>query len=518
MEKTEGSIDKLLDAWRRRKWLALVGLAMVLAPGATFVGSLPDLYRSTATVMVEPQGMADFTTGSLAEMEARLQMINMEILSRARLLELIERFSLYPELSGQSQQEALVEQMRRDIRTELKSVEQPGGRGATVSFTLSYRGRDPQIVSLVANTLAGYYQEEDVRMDERRASGTVQALKAQLDEAKKRLEARERRLSGFADMNLGGLPTGIDPNLASLDRLTMQLRMVVEARVRANERREEVLRRLGEAGPASGDPQILIARLNKLNADLESLRIRFSDQYPDVRRVKDEIARIEKQIEEAKSPGRAQQRAEAGRTDASRPLRDALREVDAEIAAAKAEEESLRRQINMYSQRVESAPRRQLALQEVLRDYQANKEVYDTLLKRYEQARLAEGSDGESTLPRFRILDAAVPLYEPVAPARLRLLFMVLVLAAGVAGAAVLAAEQVDRSFHSADELRAFAAVPVLVSVPVVKTRSDRRRRRFRGLLRTAAALIWITLGVSLSHFIAHDNAQLVQLLSRGRS
>ena len=57
---------------------------------------------------------------------------------------------------------------------------------------------------------------------------------------------------------------------------------------------------------------------------------------------------------------------------------------------------------------------------------------------------------------------------------------MALSLAAGAATAFV--AEQLDTSFHSADDLRAFTRVPVLVSIPLFVTPADGRahQRRFR--------------------------------------
>ncbi len=48
---------------------------------------------------------------------------------------------------------------------------------------------------------------------------------------------------------------------------------------------------------------------------------------------------------------------------------------------------------------------------------------------------------------------------------------MSLVLSLGLAGAALMLAEMLDTSFHSADELRAFTTIPVLVSMPTDRDR-----------------------------------------------
>src|SRR5207245_5209452 len=130
------------------------------------------------------------------ELEARLQTISEEILSRSRLQELVNRFDLYPDLRHTASAEVVVAQMRRDIAMDAKGMDQ-GGRGATIAFTLSYRARDPQTAATVANTLASFYVEEDLKMRERQATGTVQFLKAQLDETRKKLDEQEKRTAAF---------------------------------------------------------------------------------------------------------------------------------------------------------------------------------------------------------------------------------------------------------------------------------------------------------------------------------
>src|SRR5262245_62999566 len=141
------ALDVALELGRRRQWLA-VGVFVLTFAGMTGIAMfLPDIYRSTATVLVERHHVPEtFVRSSItSELETRLQTISQEVLSRSRLTDLIARFGLYPDLRRQPI-EVIVERMRRDIRLELKGAEQMSGRSATVAFTLSYRGRDPGTV------------------------------------------------------------------------------------------------------------------------------------------------------------------------------------------------------------------------------------------------------------------------------------------------------------------------------------------------------------------------------------
>jgi hypothetical protein len=167
---------------------------------------------------------------------------------------------------------------------------------------------------------------------------------------------------------------------------------------------------------------------------------------------------------------------------------------------------------------VESAPRRQQQFQELSRDYQTTKDLYDSLLKRYEEALLAQSLEHGKTAEQFRILDTALPPNEPEGPNRLWLALMGLILSFGAAAGAMALVEQLDTSFHSSEALRAFTQVPVLVSIPLIVTRGDARRR----LLRLSAATLSVAVVLSAlawaSYYAAHEYEQLVYLLSRVRS
>src|SRR3954462_14499703 len=153
------TLDLALDAWARRKWLALIVFAAVACGAVTLAMSLPNLYRATATVLVERQQVSEaFVRPSVtAELETRIQTIHKEGMSRARLSDIIPRLGLYPEMRGRVPIDAIVDRMRRDIDFSLSGVDQTTGRTAMIAFTLSYSSLDANNVAVVTNTLAESY-------------------------------------------------------------------------------------------------------------------------------------------------------------------------------------------------------------------------------------------------------------------------------------------------------------------------------------------------------------------------
>ncbi len=543
-ETQQGSgLNGLLAIWSRRKWLAILAFVAPFSAAVSLIAFLPNVYRSTATVLVQRQQVPEnFVQSTVTStLETRLQTISQEILSRSRLESLINRFGLYSDMRKRAPFEDVIVRMRDDIKLELKGVDVRGQRQATVAFTISYQGGDPGTVSLVTNTLASFYIEENLKVRERQATGTAEFLKVQLAETKKRLDELEHRVGEFKRRHLGELPQQMETNLASLERLHLQLYTNADNRTRVFERRQALSSQLAEAetllsaavpppgAPGAAPEPPAAARLAQMQQELTKLRTQFSEKYPDVVQLSAEVAALEREVAAAKSrePKREPNGEKTGVKSAPQAttltpyvlrLKEALSEAEADIKVFKGEEQRLRESIASYQAKVENVPRRDQELRELSRDYESTGALYQSLLKRYEEAQLAESLEQRQKGEQFRVLDPAIPDPKPAAPQSAKLLLIALVGSIGLAVGAVMLAEHVDTSFHAVDDLRAFSTVPVLVSIPRIETATGRRRKRVRMRLAASAAAVGLVAIVGSAYFIAHGNEHLVSLLTRSGS
>jgi protein tyrosine kinase modulator len=520
MSRSPQNMDVALDAWRRRKWPAIVVFVAVFSAAATMTVSLPNLYRATATVIVERQEVSEaFVRPSVtAELETRLQTIREAVMSRTRLTDLIQRLHLYPELRSTVPMEALVARMRREIQLDVKGVEsQTSGRTSTIAFTISYGGRDPETVARVANELANMYVQENTTLRAGQASQTAQFLKAQLADVRRELDGYEQRQNEFRLSHIGELPQQVDTNLASLERVNTQLRLNGENQLRLIDRRDRLERQRLDAASAPrpaapSSPQAdRLAVLTQQLADLRSKH--FTDEYPDVIRVRTEMDALNQDI--ARHP--PARTAAAPDADAASQLSASLADVATELSALKEEERALRQAIGQYQDRIDNVPKRQQELQDLSRDYGTTKERYDSLAKRYEEAQLAESLERGQKAEQFRILDSAIAPRDPVAPIRSRVLLLGFVFALALAVAVVIAAEKIDTTFHSVDEVRAYVSLPTLASMPLITSRGFRARKRRRAALLAVSVAVGITLLVAGSRYLSHGNEQLVRMMERSR-
>jgi hypothetical protein len=198
-------------------------------------------------------------------------------------------------------------------------------------------------------------------------------------------------------------------------------------------------------------------------------------------------------------------------------LKEAQAANESELNILKGEEKRLRAALASYIGRVENSPKREKELRELTRDLESTREYYTSLLRRHDDAQLAESMEQRQKGEQFRVLDPAIPGSEPAAPNRLKLVLVALGACAALAVAAVVLAEQINASFHSVDDLRALTTVPVLLSIPLIVTPEDTARRTRRMRLAAAGAAVGLVLLVGASYLVAHGNEQLVTLVARGR-
>jgi uncharacterized protein involved in exopolysaccharide biosynthesis len=541
-----GSDDSILirafNIVRRRKYVAALAFATVLAALASFIMYLPDLYRATATLVVE-RPLADLSRPALAgDLERRLYVIKQEVLSRDRLTELVRRFNLYDDLRPKMSFEDILNQARNDIQWEPNGPERATGAGSTVTFNLMYTGTDRTVVADVTNAIANFYVAHNDRMRSDAAKGQSQLLKDQLDSARVELDRREAALRSFAVANTGQLAQATGANTALLLRMTEDLHYVrneasklqtekirlqdlaAEAAAAAGAVAEKTAAITGDSEvPVSRELTQLIDNLDKAKEEQqENLTVRgLAPGHPAVSSLNDRIGALEAQIQQQKARDKAEYEAQLAQNDTastavarglprtSRTIAD----IDRELGRLQKNEQELKAQLDRLSMRFEGAGPVQQQYLVLQKEYESARGNVDALQREYDRALQVQTVETGRQGERFRIIDAAVPPEGPAAPPRTRFLIMAFLLALGAAGIAVIAAEKLDTSFHSVDELREYTTVPVIATIPRIG--SGPRRGYARLALATVSAVAAVVLVATLSAYFANGNEQLVRMLQR---
>ena len=520
VEQNSLQVMKYLDMVLRRKWLILIPFVVISFATVFYAVSLPPIYRSETTILVEPPQVPEnyvqsTVTGSVQD---RLNTISQQILSRTRLEGVIKELHLYSERLSKSSMEAVVNVMRKN--TEIKVVRESRQRGATATFKLAFCGSDPATVQRVAQKLAMLYIEENLRVRENMARGTKDFMEKQLQEIEQDLRQLEEVLREFKQRYMGELPQQLEANLRSLDQLQQQKSSVLDSLRDAEDRQvllEQQLQETPQYLTGSGtDQEDLHRQLELKGQQLIELEARYTDLYPDVVRLKREIRDLEKRIASSRQSRRGEVQPES-----SSVVNPAYTRIKGQVDANELNVSNLRDEIGAIDwkmkslqRRVENTPKREQELMILTRDYETIKRSYDSMMERKINAEIAENLEIRQKSEQFRILDPANYPQKPVRPNRLKILAMGLALGLGFGGGLAFVVEFMDRSFRTVEEVKEYFEIPVLGAIPVLATTEEIRRQKIRKIAFASFSMGFILTSILGAHlFIKRLDVLMLDLV-----
>lgn len=527
MLEGSGELHNTLDAYlrlvvRRRWWLLLPACVVTLA--TVFVlTQLPKMYRSETLILVEDQKVPEhYVVPNIAtKLPNRLQTMTQQILSRTRLLRIVDEFGLYAKGRQKLAPEKLVELMRRDIEIELVGQ----GGNEVNAFRVSFIAPDPHLAQQVTSRLTSLFIEENLRVREQQSLGTTQFLKAQLKEARTELQELEKRMGEFKTRYLGELPEQQAGNLNALNGLQMQLQSLSAGLNRAREHRiyleslQVQYRSLAEAGgslagvPAPTPAAAAENELTRLRSQRAALQARYTSQHPDIRKIDQEIAQAETLLAEMVDEQKETQKdsePEGPTTSTSgsqtataiAQVKSQLKANEAEILNLQAEEKRIQAEIRSYQARLNISPLREQQLADVVRDYSLSKQNYEGLLRKKMESELATNLEKRQQGEQFRILDPPSLPERPYNAKHRQINLAGVALGLGLAVGLTFLSEVRDGSVHTEQELASLVPLPLLVGVPELLTPAEERRRWWRRIGEWVAGSGLVLLVVAAELFV----------------
>jgi capsular polysaccharide biosynthesis protein len=247
-ERDAMTLKDLAGILRRRKWLLLLPALGVFALSAVVAFVIPATYKSTTTILIEEQGIPrEYVTANITSFaDQRLQSINQRIMSTTKLLDLITRFRLYEDLKAAHTIDEIVGKMRqKDIVFNTISADvidprtgRPGQ--ATIAFSVSYKGRNPETVQRVANELASLYLEENLKTREKASADTSKFMEDERADVKAKMAALDAKIAVYKQKHGDSLPELAQVNLQGLDQVEREMSRM-EDQLRALKERESNL-------------------------------------------------------------------------------------------------------------------------------------------------------------------------------------------------------------------------------------------------------------------------------------
>jgi polysaccharide chain length determinant protein (PEP-CTERM system associated) len=365
-----------------------------------------------------------------------------------------------------------------DVQKNLDVKVKDGRNRETDLFTISFTGRDPKKVSDVVNTIIHEYIEESLGYQRDDTYGAYTFIDSQLQEYKKQLEDSDRAIRDFREKN---------PQMVPQNESTVQMRIegFETAKIESEIRLKELVRKRDNIKKQiSGEKELTVSsvtregtpqgRLNSLNNQLLLLLTKYTEDYPEVVKVKSEIEELKKQMAQ---PASAVREAGGEETATLNPIYQQLREelarTDTEIDSLQARQTELLRQQNVAASALRRMPKEQEEWSKLQRDRTALQNIYNDLLQKLERARVSKNLELADKGSAFRIVDPALVPSMPVKPNRVQLILLGILLGIASGIGAAVGLDYLAPSFKNEDALAAALKLPVLAAIPQIVTEED---------------------------------------------
>ena len=459
-----GFIAQLPTILWQRKWLLIVPVALALIAAVTAIALLPRQYESSATLLVQSPSLPNDVIGAGGSsdiIDRRIERLRQQVISRPKLLGLIETNELYTSERARKPLSGVIEQMRQNI--SLTSIDADlnatNPQDRTIAFRLTYRYADPRKSQVITQALMEQILDLNSTADVAQANQTVQFLTEQGSTLKGQIADLERQVSGIS-VRFGGILSrsgapvmggggGYDFQVAELTRANQMLAMQRENMSTADDR----------------DPMVVNAE-----AALAGARAVYAETHPDVKIAK-------QRLEEAKKLA-AQQIKKIPVNNIDQQIAFNNSQI-ASLRAAKVREQAQAAAAISSQSRAPAVQQESTQLQQKL---DALYRQYDGVSQRLMTAQAGARAANEQLGERLVVVDPPVVPDRPASPNRKFILAAGLGAGAGAGVVLALLVELLLRPIRTPGRIAQITGSPTLALVPVITSRAMARPSRWRRL------------------------------------
>jgi len=443
---------------------------------------IPKQYESYVTIQVnendiiQPLMKGSAVATSIADVSRNAKAL---INSRKILVDVLTKTGNLNGKESPAEREKLIEKIKK--RTEVTSV----GKNL---IKISYSDKEPEMAMKGAQRFADLFLEESKEKKSNESESAFEFIDTQVKSYHDKLVEAERKLKDFRSTHMDARPGSEAQVSDKLDRLQRQLETAKLDYKEEKIRYQSLKRQLsGEAESVAGISKEgqLQSRIGELQKELDTLKLSYTDTYPDVVQLRHQIEDLKTELAAAA----AQRKNRKGKASAGDPidssvtlnplyqkLRTSLSDSETKLATLSARIEETNKNMSAELQRGKKLHGGEAELAELTRDYEVNRDIYQDLLKRRENARVSRNLENDQN-GRMTIYEAA---FLPVNPSGIRFLYFMIggiLLGIIIPTGLFYMFQQADPRIRSIEIIREDMGLPVLTVLPVLTTPEDKQLR-----------------------------------------
>lgn len=427
---------------------------------------MPKVYVSSSTIMVDEQNILTplmegtaIATGVKDHAKNAWQLLSGQY-AKQRTMGSIEN-----EIEGLSEKEIDLKWEIIQSRLDVKNV----GKNL---IRITYRNSDPVIAQKYAAFFTDLFIDESAKDKRRESESAYGFIASQAQEYHEKLKSSEDALKDFRSDNLGASPDSagtVNARILELQRSTEETQLEI---------RELEIQLKNIDDQMSGEAQVsahlteegqLQERISSLQGQLDTLRMTYLDSYPDIVIIKDQILSLKQQMEHVRKQDKKEIKATGTLNPLFQELRSQYSQYSTQLAALKTRLKATKNLLKDEKDRAVQINTVDAVLAQLTRDYDVNKNLYQTLLRQRENARVSMNIDIANQGLTLKVQEYPII---PVRPVGLRLMHFALVgliLGIGAPVALSYALVMFDGRARGVSEIQNIIQAPVLGEVTSFK-------------------------------------------------
>jgi polysaccharide chain length determinant protein (PEP-CTERM system associated) len=530
-KKRFSSLNDYLALFVRRRWMIAISFIALVALTTLLATMVPKIYRSETMLQVQQREVpTEFVKDIIAgSTDQRLTTIEQIILSRTNLLSILGQFN--NEMAGYEKlnDDERVIRLRKQIQIEFISERIGGQIMPTANVRIAYRDRNPELAQVIASRLAFLFIEQESKAREIQVSGTTQFLSSELDKVTEQLQKSEDRLKNLQEKFRYELPSELQTNLRTLDRLQSEKNSNLEALDRYMTMQLNLERLISDtpatlAHETASDLVVtgntpenpLIASYRKKLQDYKELLAKYPEKYPSVQRLKEELEKLKKDISPKDLAAIDRPAVAANNTPnpAYAKLEGQLREVKTEIEIREREKRSIEAEMAKYNQRVQATPGIEQEMASIVRTNSDLTKQHDALKEKLAQAKLAESLENRQKGGQFIVVDSANLPLEPATPSRKKFWLVGCFISLAISLASAFIVGLMDHRIWTHEELERFLQAKVLVEIPRISTKSDLQKARKAKLAHSAVFIVCAGIYLGGLYYLHYSQSPILRIFN----
>lgn len=473
MKDTLDQIFKYLYAIYRYKYLFLLVSLFVMTVVGLYSFTIPQKFKADTTVFIEKNVIDELVAGLAItpNIEEKVRVLQYAILSRDMVVKTLEELDSNIFKESTAKQQAYISELIDKTRLNVtRNMDR---------FTVSIVDKDPAFAQKFINTLVGMYVEENISAKRDETYGANRFLEEQLAIFKDKLESSEDKIIDFRKKQ--GIYFSVDEGstLENIRELMTEVENISLNQETLLGRRSQLQEQLNTTEPtvdfvsqsAVGD------RLTAMENQLNNLLLRYTDNYPEVIRLRAEIESLKQNLlNPASRPSEGGTTKMTSLNPLYQDLQGQLYELDAELSSLNARKRNLELSIAKREKDLQEVPAAKKELGILMQERDSYRTIYNDLLARMGQSEVSKQMEIGNKVSTFRIVDPAVLPEVPVSPNLLKMFLLSLAAGLGCGVGIVFLLENMDNRPRNVATLEGLG-VEVLAVVPNITDPVVAKRR-----------------------------------------